>query len=213
MSGARKETVVVTHGLWLGRWNLVMLGAALCRSGYTVRYFGYASVRRTLKENAGRLQRFVQDIDAPAVHFVGHSLGGIVIRALFHYFPDQRPGRIVTIATPHQGAHVATFLSRLAPGRWIIGKSIMELVAGEPQRWPLPRREIGIITGHFPLGMGRLFPGMTHPNDGLLNEDETRLSGASDRVCVHMNHTAMQFSPEVAKQVIAFINAGHFDRR
>jgi pimeloyl-ACP methyl ester carboxylesterase len=211
MSGERQETVVVTHGLWLGRWNLLLLGAALRRSGFTVRYFGYASVRRGLKENAERLRRFVQDIDAPAVHFVGHSLGGIVIRALFHYFPDQRPGRIVTIATPHQGAHVANFLSRWAPGRWIIGKSIMELVAGEPRSWLLPAREIGLITGDFPLGIGRLFPGMTDPNDGLLNEDETRLAAATDRVCVRMNHTAMQFSREVARQVIAFIKVGRFE--
>ena len=212
MAGDR-EAVVVIHGLWLGRWNLVFLGGSTRRGGFAVHYFGYASVRRNLRENAERLQRFAQNIDAPAVHFVGHSLGGIIIRALFHYFPNQRPGRIVTIATPHGGSHVADLLSRFAPGRWLIGKSVSELVAGEPQRWPLPKREIGIITGDFPLGIGRLFPGMTRPNDGLLNADETRLDGVRDRVCIHLSHSAMPFAPVVAAAVVRFIKTGSFFRR
>ena len=208
-----REAVVVTHGLWLGRWSLWVLRAVLRRHGYAVYLYGYRSVSGTLKENAERLQRLAGHIDAPVVHFVGHSLGGIVIRALFHYFPAQRPGRVVTIGTPHQGSHVADRLARHAVGRWMLGKSVMELVAGIPQTWPLAARDIGVITGDFPYGLGRFFPGLTHPNDGLLNANETDLPGAADRLCVRVNHTALQFSRGVASQTAMFLRTRRFERK
>lgn len=206
-----REAVVVTHGLWLGRWSLWVLRSVLRRHGYAVYLYGYRSVTHTLKENAERLQRFVSHIDAPVVHFVGHSLGGIVMRALFHYFPEQRPGRIVTIGAPHQGSHVADWLARHAAGRWILGRSVLELVAGIPQTWPLPPRDIGLVTGDFPYGLGRFFPGMTIPNDGLLNANETELPNATDRLCIRVNHTALQFSRDVAAQTASFLRTGRFE--
>ncbi len=190
-----------------------MLQRHLRRCGFSdTRTFSYRSVSRDLLENAQALQRYVQQFDAPAVHFVGHSLGGLVIRALFHQYPRQLPGRIVTLGTPHRGNHPARILARVAIGRAITGRSIAQLVAGVPDGWALPARDFGIIAGDLGIGLGRLFPGLPAPNDGVVALAETELAGATDRITVHVSHTALTFSHRAAEQVCHFLKHGRFAR-
>lgn len=208
-----RETVVLVHGLWLSGWCLLMLQGHLRRCGFSDTHtFSYRSVSRDLLENAETLQRYVQRLDAPAVHLVGHSLGGLVIRALFHQYPQQPPGRIVTLGTPHRGNHPARILARAAIGRAITGRSIAQLVAGVPDGWTLPARDFGIIAGDLSIGLGRLFPGLPKPNDGVVALAETELAGATDQVTLHVSHTALVFSRRTAEQVCHFLEHGRFVR-
>jgi pimeloyl-ACP methyl ester carboxylesterase len=205
------ETVVLVHGLWLSGWCLLMLQRHLRRCGFgDARAFSYHSVSRDLLENAQALQRYLRELDAPAVHLVGHSLGGLVIRALFHQYPQQPPGRIVTLGSPHRGNHPARILAGAAVGRAITGRSIAQLVAGVPDRWEPPARDVGIIAGDLSIGLGRLFPGLPKPNDGVVALAETELVGATDRVTVHVSHTALVFSRQAAEQVCHFLKHGRF---
>ncbi len=207
------ETVVLVHGLWLSGWCLLALQRHLRRCGFSdARAFSYRSVSRDLLENAQALQRYVQQLDAPTVHFVGHSLGGLVIRALFHQYPQQPPGRIVTLGAPHRGNHPARILARAAIGRAITGRSVAQLVAGVPDGWALPPRDLGIIAGDLSVGLGRLFPGLPTPNDGVVALAETDLPGAMDRIRVHASHTALVLSRRVAEQVCHFLKHGRFAR-
>ena len=206
-------TVVLVHGLWLSGWCLLMLRRYLRRCGFrNTRTFSYRSVSCDLLENAQTLQRYLQQLDAPAVHLVGHSLGGLVIRALFHQYPQQPPGRIVTLGTPHHGNYPARILVRAAIGRGITGRSIAQLVAGVPDGWALPARDFGIIAGDLSIGLGRLFPGLPEPNDGVVALAETELTGATDRITLHLSHTALVFSRHAAEQVCHFLKHGRFAR-
>ena len=85
---------------------MFLLARRLRRHGFAVHAFSYPSARADLTANAARLARFLDALDAATVHLVGHSLGGILIRALFHFHPNRKPGRIVTLATPHGGSRV-----------------------------------------------------------------------------------------------------------
>jgi len=187
-----------------------LLARRLRRCGYDVRVFSWPTVRQTLVHNAGLLQRFVQSLEADVIHFVGYSLGGVLIRALFHYHPQQRPGRIVTLASPHGGSRVAQVLARFALGRRILGKGVQQLIVGLPQRWSLPSRDIGTISGDQPIGLGRLFCVLRSPNDGLLTVDETRISGARAAIVLHVAHTGMMFSRQAADQTCHFLRQGRF---
>jgi pimeloyl-ACP methyl ester carboxylesterase len=207
----KRETVVVVHGLWLtGSW-MRLLAWRLRRCGFDVRIFSWATVRQTMSHNAERLQHFARSLDADTIHFVGYSLGGVLIRALFHYYPEQQPGRVVTIASPHGGSRVAEALARFGLGRRILGKSVQQLLAGLPQQWPLPAREIGTISGDMPVGLGRLFFVLRPPNDGLLIVEETQLVGATHSIVLPVAHTGMMFSSKAAAQVCQFLRQGHFD--
>jgi pimeloyl-ACP methyl ester carboxylesterase len=206
----KPETVVLVPGLWLPAWSLVRLARRLSREGFAVRRFAYPSVRSDLRRNAARLNAYLAALDAPVIHLVGHSLGGIVIRALFHYYPEQRPGRIVTIASPHQGSRVAVRLRRVRPMRALVGASIGDLLAGETAAWALPPREIGVIQGSLPVGLGRLFCRLARPHDGLLGHAEGALPGATDRIELPVSHTGALASRRVAAETGHFLRLGRF---
>lgn len=205
------QTVVLVHGLWFPRHFLYPLARRLCRQGFIVRYFSYPSVRADLRANAGRLADFLDHPCTDTLHLVGHSLGGILIRALFHFHPDQRPGRIVTLGSPHGGCQVAQRLNHHALWRRAMGRGVMQLLAGVTLDWPLPQREIGVISGSHSFGLGRVwYRHLPRPNDGLLTVTESGLPGAADYITLPVSHTGMLFSPVVARQTDEFLKTGHF---
>jgi len=199
--------------LWLPAFCLWPLARRLERQGFSPRLYSYASVRADLAVNAAHLARFLSDIDAGSVHLVGHSLGGTLIRALFHYYPEQKPGRIVTLGTPHGGSSVARHLSRSAFWRRAMGKSVAQLLDDATRHWPLPPRDIGVIRGSRSFGMGRfLYRRLPQPNDGLLTVEESDLPGARDSIVLPVSHTGMLFSRALAHQAGTFLGAGRFAR-
>lgn len=210
MSPSARETVVFVHGLWLAGWSMAVLARPFRRAGYDVRLYTYPSVRAGLAENAERLGRYVRGLAADPVHLVGHSLGGIVIRALFQYAPPTQPGRAVTIVSPHGGSYVAATLSRCRVGRAILGRSIADLVAG--LAWSPPAREIGVICGRGGIGLGRVVPGLPRPNDGVLTLAEMALPGARDTITLDRSHSAMLLAADVGRQACHFVRYGAFDR-
>src|ERR1051325_8793588 len=138
--------VVLVHGLWLSGWCMLLLAWRLRRCGFRTYRFSYRSVREGLRENAQALRAFSDAIDASTVHFVGHSLGGVVIQAMFAYCPPARAGRGVTLGSPHAGSQTARTVARYRWGRRMLGRSIADLLAGEPGAVTFPR-EIGLIKG------------------------------------------------------------------
>ena len=120
--GRERETVVLVHGLWMAGWVLALQGLRIGRCGFDVRLFSYPSVGAGLAENVQRLSRFTAAIDAPRLHFVGHSLGGLLILALLDRYPDTRTGRVVLLGSPYGGSRVARTLARTAAGRMLLGR-------------------------------------------------------------------------------------------
>ena len=187
---------------------MFLLRRRLRRSGYRVYQFSYRSVARDLAQNAARLNDFLQRVEGETVHFVAHSLGGLVVRRLFHDFPEQRPGRIVTLGTPHSGSYVADRLSRSGVFRKLLGSSLMPLT-GELPAWP-GGRDLGSIAGTLSVGVGWLVRDLSKPNDGTVSVVETRLNAMTDHLLVHTSHMAMLLSNSVARQAAYFLRCGRF---
>lgn len=207
---AVREVVVLVHGIWMTGFDMRMLAKRLRGCGYEVRVFSYASVRCTPEENARRLAEYVDGIDAPAVHFVAHSLGGIVLLHLFDKFTLPRPGRVVMLGVPATGSAVG---QRVVRSRWlrhIVGKAAVRGVLGDAPRWH-GEHELGIIAGDRSMGMGWFIPGaLRGPNDGTVRVDETLLPNATDHRVVHVTHIWLVLSPSVAKMVCRFLREGRF---
>lgn len=203
-------SVVLVNGLWLGNAAMAVLARRLRRSGFGVHVFSYPTVRNDLRANAGLLQRFLAQRPGETVHLVGYSLGGLVIRALFHFHPDERPGRIVLLGSPQRRSRAAEALARSPLTTRLLGRSLAELNAGQPQSWAWPARETAVIAGTLPTGLGRLVTRLPVPHDGTVALEETMLAEASARLVLRVSHFGLLLSPTVARQVGAFLRTGTF---
>ncbi len=201
---------MLVPGLYLGSWALVYLEHQLRNLGLRCACFGYPTMRATVPENAGRLAAFAQTLDAGSMHFVGHSLGGLVIRAMFSLYPERKPGRIVTLGTPHNGSYVAQRLHSSKLLRWSIGKGMRPGLLGDMPDWD-GVRELGSIAGSIHLGMGRIVPGLEKPNDGTVSVAETRLANMAAHIVLPVTHSSMLLSTPVAARTAAFLNTGRFE--
>lgn len=213
----RPEPVVLLHGIWMPGSVMWLVKRRLEEDGsFAGHLFSYPSVSDTLEENAARLHAFVRDRSFDRVHFVGHSLGGIVALKMLASFDDVPPGRVVCLGSPLAGSRPADMLQHSTWGRRLAGRTLHEGVIAEPAtRWARPvteEREVGIIAGTLPVGLGRLVASFDGDNDGTVAVEETRLEGAQDHLCLPVSHTTLATSRQVADQVAAFLKRGEFLR-
>ena len=181
----------------------------LSRAGYECHMFKYQIWGKPPAEIADRLHRYVDTLDAPVVHFVGHSFGGIVLMHMFDQYPFSRDGRIVLMGAPVNGSAVGQRLSRVPITRWTLGKTTVQGLLGDVPKWK-GWQDIGIIAGTFPLGAGLVAGGPDAPHDGTVSVEEARLKGATDFIALPVSHTGMLVSARVATQVITFLRSGKF---
>lgn len=205
-----KEAVILVHGIWMNGAEMWRMRQYLTAAGYVCHTFKYSSVLNAPGDNAERLNRFARSIRAPVKHFVCHSLGGLVVLHLFdRYFPQQKPGRIVFLGTPVNGSNVARRLYSTRFTRWLLGRSVEQGLLGDRPVW-LRGRELGIIAGTLPLGVGLMVGGLEKPHDGTVSVEETYLGGATDFITLPVSHLGMLWSERVATQVVTFLRAGKF---
>lgn len=208
MMTAQRETVVLVHGLYVhGLW-MRLLEYWLEQAGYNTVNFSYPSITRSPAENAEDLHATLERLDAPVVHFLAHSMGGLVVRHLFHHYPHQRPGRVVTLGTPHQGSYAARIMHGSGLGAFV-GRGLEDGLLGDGPAWTA-LNHLGSIAGTLNIGVGLLFPGMPAPADGMIAVVETQLPGMADHICLPVSHMQMLVDPTAVTQACAFFATGRF---
>ena len=184
------------------------LSRRLQAAGFSTASFEYLSVAAGPEAAAEKLRERVAQFDEP-VHLVGHSLGGLVALEAMRGHGDLPPGRIVCLGSPLKGSRSAQGLAQLPFAEMLVGKSRLMLGSGVAP-WT-DRREVGVVAGSLPRGMGMLLPtGLPEPHDGTVAVDETELPGIAAHRVVAATHTGMVFSDEVARLTIAFLREGRF---
>lgn len=201
------ETVILAHGLWVPGFVMQPIAARLERAGYRCRNFSYYGAGRPFEAHCERLARFAREV-GPA-HFVGHSMGGLVILDALNRHPDLEVGRVVLMGTPVRGCFAGRRIARLAAGRWFLGQSEQLWREGRAARWQRPEA-LGIVAGSLPLGLGRIFGALPGVNDGVVSLEETAVEGMADRIVLPVGHSAMLLSARVAASIAAFLAQGSF---
>lgn len=205
---AQRETVVLVHGLYVhGLW-MQLLEYWLEEAGYHTVNYSYPSITRTPAENAEDLHALLEHVDTPVVHFLAHSMGGLVVRHLFHHYPQRHPGRVVTLGTPHQGSYAARIMHHSGLG-YFVGRGLEGGLLGDAPPWT-HSHQLGSIAGTLNLGVGLLFPGMPAPADGMIAVVETQLPGMTDHICLPVSHMQMLVDPTAVSQACAFFATGRF---
>ena len=206
--------IILIHGLWMSGFELGVLKRRLeADAKFRVVAFSYPSMTGSMTDHVRSLVTFARAQQTEELHFLGHSLGGIVILRALQLTDDLPPGRAVLLGTPLQGSKAAQGVARMLPfGKAILGSAIHEEVLEcAPREWA-GRREVGIIAGSMGMGLGRFFADLAADHDGTVSVDETRLPGAKDHLVLPTSHTGMLFSAEVAEQAAYFLAHGEFRR-
>jgi pimeloyl-ACP methyl ester carboxylesterase len=208
------EEVVYVHGLWMSGSESLLLRRRLAREfGMEVHPFRYAAVASSMSEITVRLQRFVRDLRATRLHFVGHSLGGLVIYRFLERYPEQPPGRVVFLGTPSVASKAAMQVSHIRLVASLMGRPVAdELFTPHERRWHTDR-ELGIIAGTQALGVGQIVAQFDEDSDGTIAVSETQLPGATDHITLPVSHLGMLISARVARETGSFLVEGRFSLR
>jgi pimeloyl-ACP methyl ester carboxylesterase len=211
----RGDRLVFVHGLWMSGAESRLLRRRLETGfGFETEIFGYRTVSEPLESVLERLAETLRRTPERQVHVIGHSLGGVVGYRLFERHRDLPRGRVVFLGAPLGGSLAARGLERrLSFGPRMIGAlAVAELLGQAERRWNADR-ELGLIAGSRPMGLGRLFAGFIEPNDGTVAVRETRLDGAADHLVLPVSHLGMLVSARVAEECGRFLRDGRFSLR
>ena len=210
------ETVVLLHGLGRSESAMLLLESGLRAGGFAVHNIGYPSTEATPEALVALVGEKIQaccSSGTGTIHFVGHSLGGLLIRA---HLQRQRPpnlGRVVLIAAPNQGSELAdvdatsvadTLLDWAGP----TARALRTGPTGFPASLPTPDYPVGVIAGTQGNALGNEW--LPQPNDGLVSVESARLAGMADFVSFDLTHWGLRNDPRVAAQVVAFLQTGQF---
>ena len=202
------DHIILLHGLWMRAFTLIALRHRLERAGYSVEVFDYASVFGDAEASLMALSARARGAKNGKIHFVGHSLGGLIALQALQREPELTRGRIVCLGSPLRGSAVARGISRLPGGAFVIGRNLA-ILRGGIERWQ-GSHEVGAIAGRLPIGFGFAVGALASPHDGTVSVAETELPGLTDHCVVPATHTGLLFSNEAADQTIAFLRGGRF---
>jgi pimeloyl-ACP methyl ester carboxylesterase len=214
--GAAGESVVLLHGLGRSPFSMKRIQWTLQEAGYQVVNVSYPSrqysVERLSEDYVAEVMATKVPVSARKVHFVTHSLGGIILRQYLAQHTVTNLGRVVMLAPPNHGSRLADTLRRHALGRWILGPAGCELGTAAndlPQRLGPVDFPLGVIAGDVSLNpfFSRVLEG---PNDGKVTVESTKMAGMSDFVVIHSSHTWMMWRAQTLGYILAFLREGNF---
>lgn len=215
-----KETIVILHGIGHSRLNMAITEMALKEQGYDTLNISYPS----LKHDIATLSGFVHDrLDlagvwnkSAKVHFVTHSMGGLVTRTYLEKYKEDIPhdklGRVVMLAPPNGGSEVADLLKNFPPYQWVFGPAGQELTTeNQTKNGIRPYYDLGIIAGtkEWPYIVAAfVIPGQS---DGRVALEKTKLEGMKDHLTLPATHSFISWKPDVHKQIVYFLRNGEFE--
>ena len=212
----RGECVVLLHGLARSHRSMNKMARKLSKQGYDVVNIKYRSRKATVEELAeSTLKKAISACrirEATKIHFVTHSLGGILVRFYLEHHDIEDLGRVVMLGPPNQGSEVVDKLSHLRLFRWINGPSGSQLGTGQESvlsnLGPI-RFECGVIAGDrsINLFLSRLIPGR---DDGKVSIENAKVEGMTDFRVVHATHPLIMRDRKAIKHTLYFLLHGRF---
>lgn len=216
-AGVPREGIVLLHGIAKTARSMLPMQRALERAGYRVLNLTYPSRRGAIEDLAGVIRpavaAFESGLGGAPLHFVGHSMGGLLARVYIARYRPARLGRVVMLGTPNGGSEVADALKRIPPVRAFFGPAGLQLTSRDRHDWkrslPPVDYPLGIIAGIRTVNP-LLSLIVARPNDGKVSVASTRLEGMTDHVLVRKSHPFIAMGRVPIGHTLAFLREGRF---
>ncbi len=212
-SGA--ERVFLMHGLGRSSASMLLLKHRLEGRGFEVISKSYDSTEGRIGDHVDWLAEELEaitDSEESPLHFVTHSLGGIVLRVYLSEHALPNLGRVVMLTPPSQGSELADYLKDWKVYQLATGPSGQQIGTDEgsvPLSLGPVDFELGVIAGDRSINpiTSRIIPG---PDDGKVSVENAKVEGMSDFIVLRHSHTFIMNSRDTADQVAAFLRDGAF---
>ena len=209
MSG---HAVILIHGIVRSSKSFSKMAEALKKEDYTVVSFDYPSTQVEITQSADYLHQLIQSLEGiEKISFVGHSMGGLLVRCYLQEHNDDRIVRMVMLGVPNHGAEMADILRNNMLFKLIFGPAGKQLGIDEGfiKKLPVPEFEFGVIAGARgkEAGYNPLIPG---DDDGTVSLASTKLPGASDFATVASLHSFIMNDADAIRYTSEFLKTGKF---
>lgn len=190
--------VLLAHGLWRTPLSFLMLQRSLRCGGHRTEQFGYAAMAQHYDSILDRLVTRLERLAIAGPYaVVGHSLGGVLLRAALSQLTGPPPRHLVMLGTPNRPPRLAGRLCRYWTYRRLMGECGLNLASPEFYAGlPVPRVPYTIIGGTAGP-RGRWSPFGDDPNDGVVAVSETPIRDDDPVVLLPVTHTFMMNDAEV----------------
>ena len=217
-SPKNKEFVILLHGLGRGPGSMEKLEKDLLEKGYRILNEKYPSTKKEIDE---LIEEFIAPqvaqclaAGAEKIHFVTHSLGGILLRVYLqdNDLPDE--SRVVMLSPPNKGSELVDTLKDWPIYEWFFGSAGQVLGTDEeslPNQLKRIDVEVGVIVGNktFEPWFSRMIPG---EDDGKVSVERARLDEMKDFLIVEESHSFIMRKKAVRDQVLFFLDKGYFEK-
>lgn len=211
---AQADCVILLHGLARTSSSMEKMAKALEKKKYTVANVDYPSRNHAIPELATMaIESGLKDCSQESkIHFVTHSLGGILVRQYLAHKEIKNLGRVVMLAPPNQGSEVVDNWQNVPGFKMLNGPAGLQLGTDEksiPLQLGPVDYEVGIIAGNFswnPI----LSLSLPNPDDGKVSVASTKVEGMTDFLEVPHSHPFIMRAPIVIQQVLSFLKTGLF---
>ena len=214
------ECVILVHGLMRTSLSLHRMEQALAAAGFHTVNLDYPSRTEPVESLASMTVaeglRLCSAANARPVHFVTHSMGGILVRQYLGSHVPAHLGRVVMLSPPNGGSEAADQLRDLALFRWLNGPAGQQLGTGPegiadrlgPVDYP-----VGIITGNrhsfFDAWLSEMIPG---EDDGKVSVQRAKVEGMTDFLVLPYAHSFIMDEDQTIAQTLHFLRHGRFFR-
>lgn len=208
--------VILLHGMGRTQYSMSLIEEALLEKGYAVWNASYPSLSEKVEDLAKPAVEagleFCAEKNATTIHFVTHSLGGILVRYYLQDHQIKNLGRIVMLAPPNKGSEVSDQMKDDFIYRTFLGPAGQE-VGTEKESLPNKLKpipgEIGIIAGEKD-GEPWFLPEIPGKDDGKVAVERTKLPEMKDFLLVKAGHTFIMRNETVINQILYFLENGGF---
>jgi pimeloyl-ACP methyl ester carboxylesterase len=204
----KNEAVVLFHGLGLHAFFMRRISAFLKKDGYDVCNIDYPSRRDTIERMTVHLYNLLEEkkLDGyKSVHFIGHSLGGVLVRNLLYRYRFHNQGKVIALAPPNKGSVLVDIFKGYAPVRWYFGPAFLELGSGSvflEQLAYIPDNYY-VIAGNRSKGtlFGFLF---NEVNDGAVSVEDSIAEGMirSHHSVLPVTHFTILYNKKVIDKIL-----------